>query len=241
MKHVLITGASSGIGRSTAKFLLDCGYLVTGISRGVGGLADLLEAFPEKCAHLPIDLTSLDSIGGALGGLDAVDGVVHSAGVVVNNPIKYFSLTKYQAVVTLNQTAPVVLMAELIKSKKLKAGSSVVFVSSINGPRVAIKGCTAYAASKCALLGISRVLALELAPRLIRVNTVSPGMVNTALVGGLSQLSENDLREDTKRYPLGGRYAEPSEIASVIEFLLSDRSAFITGQDLVVDGGYVVN
>lgn len=241
MKKILVTGASSGIGYSVVRHLLDSGYHVIGISRTLGKLSGLNGLMAENFHFLKADLTCFPEYSEIISQLGEIDGVVHCAGVVINNPIKYFNLEKYETVIALNQTAPLVLISSLLKNKKLSRGASVVFISSINGPRVAIKGCAAYAASKCALIGIMRVLTLELAPLDIRINCVLPGMVETELVEGLTQLSNEAIQNDMKKYPLGNRYAMPFEVADVVEFLLSSKSKFITGQELVIDGGYCVN
>lgn len=241
MKRILVTGASSGIGYSVVRNLLDSGYHVVGISRTLGKLTSLNDQMSEKFQFLKADLRCFAEFSEVLSRLDKIDGVVHCAGVVINNPIKYFNLEKYENVIAINQTAPLVLISSLLKNKKLSRGASVVFISSINGPRVAIKGCAAYAASKCAIIGMMRVLSLELAPLDIRVNCVLPGMVETELVEGLTQLSNEAIQNDMKKYPLGNRYALPSEVADAVEFLLSSKSKFITGQEFVIDGGYCVN
>jgi NAD(P)-dependent dehydrogenase (short-subunit alcohol dehydrogenase family) len=241
MKTILVTGASSGIGFSVVKQLLDSGYFVIGVSRTLGKLEALKKYTSNNFKFIQLDLTDFKSYEKAFSDVVPVDGVVHCAGIVINNPIKYFNLEKYNAVVSINQTAPLVLISSLLKFKKLAKDCSIVFISSINGPRVAIKGCAAYAASKCALVGIMRVLSLELSPMNIRVNSILPGMVETELVDGLNQLSTEAVNIDKKKYPLGNRYAKPDEIAETVEFLISSKSKFITGQEFVIDGGYCVN
>lgn len=241
MKKILVTGASSGIGYSVVRHLLDSGYYVVGASRTLGKLSGLKKQMSENFKFFKIDLTCFSDYSEVMSDLDQIDGIVHCAGIVINNPIKYFNLEKYEAVIAINQTAPLVLVSSLLRTKKLSKDSSIVFISSINGPRVAIKGCAAYAASKCALIGIMRVLTLELAPLNIRVNCILPGMVETELVDGLSQLSNQAIQNDMLKYPLGNRYANPHEVAETVEFLISSKSNFITGQEFVIDGGYCVN
>jgi NAD(P)-dependent dehydrogenase (short-subunit alcohol dehydrogenase family) len=150
---------------------------------------------------------------------------------VENNPLRFFSLETHQRIVAINQTAPLALVAELARNNKLKPGASVVLLSSILGPEVGIKGTASYAGTKAALTAFAKVMALELAHKGIRVNCVAPGMVQTALVEDLHQLSDEALQADRARYPLGKRYATAEEIASAI-------ASFMTGQTLVVDGGF---
>ena len=133
------------------------------------------------------------------------------------------------------------MMGELVRSNKIAKSASIVFLSSITGAMIGMKGITSYAASKASLLGAAKVMALELAHKNIRVNCVAPGMVNTELVRGAGYLSEEDKKIDMARYPLGRRYAEPEEVAGTISFLIGKDSSFITGQTIIVDGGFTLN
>ena len=235
-KTILVTGASSGIGHAVASHLIAEGAHVIALGRDMTRLQTLQGAL----SFLGIDLFDFTDYRRWVGDLPCLDGLVHAAGMVENNPVKFFSLEKYQRTIDLNQTAPLLLVSELTRARKLNQDASVVFLSSINGNSVAIKGCAAYAASKAALTGIAKVLALELAPRRIRVNCVQPGMVDTEMVRDLAQISEDTTRLDKARYPLGQRYAQPAEIADAVAFLLSPASSFMTAQSLVIDGGFSV-
>jgi NAD(P)-dependent dehydrogenase (short-subunit alcohol dehydrogenase family) len=237
-KTILVTGATSGIGFAITQDLLAAGANIIGVGRNTERLAQLKALHSDRIHPLAFDLTQFEYYREAFASIALIDGLVCSAGIANSNPLRFFSLEKYQQTVDINQTAPIALLAELARAGKLNKGASVVFISSILGPKIGRIGSAAYAATKAALTGFAKVAALELANKNIRVNCVSPGMVNTALAENQSEVSNEARQADMQRYPLGKRYAEPSEIASVVRFLLSSQSSFITGESLVVDGGF---
>lgn len=237
-RTILVTGATSGIGFATTKRLLAEGAQVVAMGRNPQRLAELAQLGGDAITPLAFDLTEFAYYREALATVPALDGLVHSAGIVENNPLRFFSLETHQRIVAINQTAPLALVAELARSNKLKLGGSVVLLSSILGPEIGMKGTASYAGTKAALIAFAKVMALEFAHKGIRVNCVAPGMVQTELVENSHQLSGEALQVDRARYPLGKRYATAEEIASAIRFLLSTESAFMTGQTLVVDGGF---
>lgn len=241
MKKILVTGGTSGIGLSVVRRLLQDGCSLWVIGRNPDKLISLQEQWGELCTFIPFDLNSFNQYANFVDGLPVFDGVVFSAGVVGNNPLKFFSVEKYRTLISVNQDSPIVMTGELVRKNKIAMSGSIVFLSSITGAVVGMKGIASYAASKAALLGAAKVMALELAHKSIRVNCVAPGMVNTELVKNATYLSDEAKKSDMARYPLGNRYAEPSEVAGVISFLIGQDSSFITGQTIIVDGGFTLN
>jgi len=235
-KTILVTGATSGIGETLCRELMSSGANVLAIGRNQEKLAQL-RALSSNIKTIPLDLTDLQAYAEAFSGLDQVDGVVCSAGVYEANLMRYFSIEKHELVMRTNLTAPLVLVNELVKKRKLNQGGSIVFLSSILGPVTGLIGSVSYASSKAALVASAKTLALELARYSIRVNCVSPGMVDTEMTSGLGYTSEESSRSDKAKYPLGARYATAAEVTSAIRYLLSSEASFITGTNLVIDGG----
>jgi len=239
-KHIMVTGATSGIGYAVTKDLLAHGAHVTAVGRNEQRLDELRQFGGNALQAVAFDLTDFERYENLVSSIAPLDGLVHSAGIVENNPLRYFSMEKYQRTVAINQTAPLALISEFARSGKLNTHASLVLVSSILGTSIGMKGTAAYAGTKAALAAFAKVMSLELAHRYIRVNCVSPGMVETELVANARQLSSQAIQVDKDRYPLGKRYAKPTEISSTVRFLLSIESSFITGQNIIVDGGFSV-
>ncbi len=237
-KTILVTGATSGIGYRVCMDLLDTGAKIFAVGRNQDQLAALQKRNPDSVQTLAFDLTQFSKYSETFSTAPNLDGVVCSAGIADSNPLRFFSIEKYQRIVDINQTAPIALIAELARNRKLNTGASIVLLASILGTRIGRPGGAAYAGTKAALTGFAKVMALELANKSIRVNCVSPGMVNTELAQNQSEVSDDARKVDLQRYPLGKRYAEATEVSSTIQFLLSDNSSFITGENIVVDGGF---
>ena len=238
-RTVLVTGASSGIGRTTAIECSQMGANVIITGRDQARLDEVFNELEGKCHQAVIaDLTLEEQLQGLLGQLPVVDGVVLCAGQGTVVPFKMADRKKQDPIFEINYFAPVELLRQLLKKKKLANGASVVFVSSIGGVDSITIGNSIYGASKAALNSAMRFCALELAPKKIRVNSVCPGMVNTKLIKG-GAVSEEQHQADMQKYPLK-RYGEPEDVANGIIYLLSNASSWVTGHSLVIDGGYTL-
>lgn len=238
-KNVLVTGASSGIGRATAIACSQQGARVFVTGRNEARLTETLSMLAgEGHEAVVCELTSDEDVKTLAGKLDKLDGIVHCAGTQQMCITKMLDKDVLEGLMDTNFFSVAVLNAALMKAKLLSKGASVVFVSSAAASRVAEVGNAAYSASKGALTAYSRVLAAELAPRNIRVNTVAPGMVRTALMEKFD-VSEEEFLENEKQYPLG--YGKPEDVAYAIVFLLSDASRWITGTELLMDGGLTLH
>ncbi len=232
-KTYLITGASSGIGRATAKLVARCGGTVIISGRNQERLERTLKEL-DGVGHLAIsaDLLKPDEINGLADECGELNGIVHCAGISRVAPIRFTTDKLMREMTASNVDAPVALTRELIKSRKLLHGGSIVFISSLS----AIFGWTgyvAYSASKAALIGVTRAMASELAAKEIRCNCLAPGMIKTPMLKG--GYSEAQLEVDESKYPFG--FGKPIDVANAIVFCLSDASRWITGQTLVLDGG----
>jgi len=170
--------------------------------------------------------------------LSTLDGVVHCAGFTIPKPFNFLNREDVNSVIDVNFIAPIFLTQFLLKNKKINKKSSIVFISSISGVYVSYIAGSLYSASKGAINGIVKGLALELAAKGIRVNSVNPGMIETNILES-GVISNDQLNEDKKKYPLK-RYGKPEEVAYAVIYLLSDASSWTTGSNLLIDGGYTL-
>lgn len=235
-KTVLVTGASSGIGRATA---IECSrmgadLIITGRNeeRLAATLSDLCGE-GHRC--LTCDLTVPEEVDRLVNEVGPVDGLVLCSGVGLMLPFQFSSTKKLTDVMEANFLAPVELFRILAKKKKINRGASVVAVSSMGGTRFYTMGNGAYGASKAALDSFMKFAARELAVKDIRVNTVLPAMIDTPLIHR-GAVSDEEHAADAATYPLK-RYGRPEEVAYAIIYLLSDAAAWITGTSMVIDGG----
>jgi NAD(P)-dependent dehydrogenase (short-subunit alcohol dehydrogenase family) len=238
-KKILITGASSGIGKATAIECSKMGAQVIITGRNEDRLKQTFEAL-EGCGHSYIiaDLTNNSDLSDLIDVLPILDGCVNNAGITKNIPIQFIKEETLNEVLAVNTIAPILLTQKIIKTKKITNGASLVFTSSISGVYCSAVAASLYSASKGAINGFIKGIALDLAPKQIRVNTVNPGMIDTDIFGE-GVISKEQLDMDKLKYPLK-RYGKPEEVAYAIIYLLSDASKWITGSNLVIDGGYTL-
>ena len=236
-KTILITGASSGIGKATA---IECSKLGAHVVITGRDAARLQETFDqlEGDGHLQIiaDLTNPESMDQLVADVPQLDGLVNNAGIGYNKPMAFIKQSDLDAMFDTNTFAPVLLTKLIAKKKKMNKGASIVFTSSI-AAMCETMGNAIYSMTKAAIASFSKTCALELGDKGIRVNSVHPGMVETKLIHD-GAASEEDLQNDmNNNYPLK-RYGRPEEIAWAIAYLLSDATAWVTGSQLVIDGGF---
>lgn len=242
-KVIVVTGASSGIGKQCA---IDCsrmGAKVVLVARNEERLMKTLsEMQGGNHRYYCYDLYDIEGIRQLCTNIVAdngkVDGIIHSAGVEVTKPFKFLTAKDYEDVFRLNAVSGFELVRQLTSAKNFNKNGGCVLISSISGI-IARNGVAAYSASKGGLTSAARVFALELAKREIRVNCISPGTILTPLMENyLSTLSEEQRKARTDGFPLG--IGKTTDISSTAIFLLSDASRWITGQNIVVDGGYTI-
>ena len=234
-KVILVTGASSGIGRGIAVACANMGAKVIAVGRSRERLEET-QAMMRKDEHSLIvcDLTNSEEVENAIDELPKIDGIVHCAGIGQRLLCKELEEIDVDKVMDTNFKAPVLLQSQLLKKKKVNKGASIVFVASIASWSPSI-GNSVYSASKGALVSYANCLGLELAPRQIRVNCISPAMVRTELVYK-EGLSEEQLIADEQKYPLK-RYGTPEDIAYLAIYMLSDASCWMTGSNVKITGG----
>ena len=240
-KTVLVTGASSGIGREIAIACSRMGATVVVTARNEERLQatlDSMESSGQEHRLLVADLTSSDEMTALVASLPSLDGAVLCAGNSTTLPLQFGSRDKFDEMFDVNFFAPVELLRMMYKKKILQKGASVVLMASIGGTHSFMPGNGVYGASKAALNSFMKYAAREFASRRVRVNSICPGMVDTPLIHR-GTITEEQLAEDAKRYPLG-RYGQPEDIANGAIYLLSDASSWLTGHDLVIDGGFSI-
>lgn len=243
-KTILVTGASSGIGQATA---IECAKLGANLvinGRNEGRLkatyTELDASLGQRHQMIVADLTKQEGLDSLISQKNLFDGVSSNAGIVTGNkPIKFIEEEDLLNVINTNTVSHILLAKLLFKKKLLNKNASYVFTASIGGTVSHGPGNTIYGVSKSGIDSFMKYAAIEFAARGIRCNCVCPGMIETPMIN-LDALTEEDKAKDAEKYLLK-RYGKPEEVARLHAFLLSDASSYITGDSIVIDGGYTVN
>ena len=236
-KTILVTGASSGIGKATALECAKMGARLVITGRDEKRLNEVYSNL-EGTGHLQIkaDLSKEEDIQRLAKEVPVLDGCVNNAGYNVMSLIPFIKKDDLDGILDVNLKAPIELTHYLVKNKKMAKDSSIVFTSSISARGRNSVGNSLYSASKGGLSAFMKNAALELAAKRIRCNAVLPGMVDTPLKEGKSTITEEQWEANRQLYPLK-RFGKPEDIAYGIIYLLSDASSWVTGTELVIDGG----
>ena len=240
-KTILITGGAGGIGSEVARVCSRLGARIVLTDIREDALNEAMLSLSPVMAgeHLAVkaDLTSEEELNNLVAKVPDLDGFVCNAGVMKLVLTQFITEEELVRIQRINLNAPILLTKALLKKKKIKKGGSLVFTASAAGIyRVSI-GNAIYATTKCGIDAFMRTVALEYGPKGIRCNSVNPGMVETALIGGFT---DEQKEKEKMNYPLR-RFAKPEDIAWGVVYLLSDASSFVTGTALKIDGGMTLS
>lgn len=235
-KTILVTGASSGIGRQTAIECSKLGAKVIICGRNQERLNETLSSMDGE-GHIPFtgDLLDESVIKQLIQDIPNIDGAVLAAGRGLTLPFQFSTREKFDEIFNINFFSNVELLRMLAKKKKINANGSVVVIVSIGGTKKFAPGNGIYGAAKAALNSMVHFAAIELAPKKVRVNGICPGMIDTPLIHR-GTISDEQLKLDAENYPLK-RYGKPEDVAMGAVYLLSEASSWVTGHSLVIDGG----
>jgi len=236
-KRILVTGASSGIGRQIALSCAQIGAQLVITGRNEGRLAETF-ALLEGTGHAQViaNLDKQEDIDHLVTSVGVLDGVAHAAGIARLAPFRMINRAHLDETFASNVYAPLLLTRGLLAKKRINANGSILLISAV-GSHIGPVATAAYSASKAALLGAMRTLALEVAKHGIRANCIVPGYVRTPMLEGLKQ-SGGSIDEHAKLTPLG--LGEPEDVAYAAVFYLSDASRWVTRNYFLVDGGLTV-
>jgi NAD(P)-dependent dehydrogenase (short-subunit alcohol dehydrogenase family) len=237
-KNILVTGASSGIGKAIAIQTSMMGASVNMTARDLDRLNDTFSHLDSSISQpnpIACDLSVKEELDDLCKQINQLDGLVLNAGFVKLAPVAYLKDDLIDSMFEVNIQSSIRLIQRLIRAKKIKKGASIVFISSIATQKATI-GNAVYNATKGAVNSFVKSLALELASKNIRVNAILPGLVKTNLLDN-EYASEEELKKHLMNYPLG-RFGMPDDIANLAIYLLANESSWMTGSLINIDGGF---
>jgi len=239
-KTILVTGASSGIGRAVAIECSKMGAVVILTARNEERLKETLSQMEGELHTIVVaDLNNENERINIVDSSPMLDGLVNCAGISGHSLFSFLKKNEIEQMFNINYFSPLYLTQSVIRNKKLKKNSSIVFITSTSGILSSYIGGALYSSTKGALNGMIKGMCIELAPKSIRVNSVMPSMIDTPIMES-GTLSKEDFENDKEKYPLK-RYGKPEEVAYAVIYLLSDASSWVTGSNLLIDGGRSVS
>ena len=238
-KTIFVTGSSTGIGKEIAVSCSNMGANIIVTGRDLSRLEATLQELKvnQENKFILADLLNDDELDNLVEKLPVLDGVVFNAGIVKIVPVSYIKKSQIQEVFDVNFTSSVILIQKILSKKKIRKGGSICFISSVASNYVNL-GNSLYSASKGAVNSFTKALALELAPKNIRVNAILPGFIETKILDN-SGIDKDAIKKHLNNYPMG-RFGKPEDIANASIYLMSDASKWTTGSLMTVDGGYSI-
>jgi NAD(P)-dependent dehydrogenase (short-subunit alcohol dehydrogenase family) len=242
----VITGAAAGIGFASARAFRDAGYRVALLDRDVAQLAARADELGDSAISIGCDVAvweevqeAFDEVEAAFGRIDALHS---NAGVSGYFLFEELSIDEMRSQIDVNLMGHLYCVKAALPLLAEPPGGAIVFTASVQG-HLTLPGCVPYAAAKAGLMAVARALAVELGPKGIRVNTVSPGTIDTPMLrrdlSGMEQEQIDDFLGRVENANALGRIGDSREIADVVVFLCSEGASYVTGEDVVVDGGYL--
>lgn len=234
-KHILVTGASSGMGRVFCQMIAKEGAIVSLLARNEERLKETLSMMNgDGHQYYVCDLTEEEQIKATIAQLRPLDGVVFCAGINDYVPLKFVKQEKLEKIFQTNFFSQVILTQMLVKKKMVNKNASLVYISSLSSV-LGVGGTLLYASSKAALNSAVRVIAAEMAPQGVRANAICPGIVRTEMLSG-TNIDEEVFTKQEADYPLG--LGTPEDVGHAVLYHLSDGSRWLTGNCMILDGGY---
>lgn len=234
-KHILVTGASSGMGRVFCQMIAKEGATISLLARNEERLKETLSMMNgDGHQYYVCDLTEEEQVKATIAQLRPLDGVVFCAGINDYVPLRFVKQEKLEKIFQTNFFSQVILTQMLVKKKMVNKNASLVYISSLSSV-LGVGGTLLYASSKAALNSAVRVIASELAPQGVRANAICPGIVRTEMLSG-TNIDEETFTKQEADYPLG--LGTPEDVGHAVLYHLSDGSRWLTGNCMILDGGY---